>query len=137
MTPKRMSVLRVALVLAGATCLALGPLMIVWPSGWRWSPHHTHYEQMIVGIYITVGIFLIRASKDPLQHLSFIWFAVWMSVVHATIMAFQTFGAPEHRGHLVADVPALLLAAAALAYLTPRRQQLTPPTSPSAAELAR
>jgi hypothetical protein len=100
--------------------------MLVWPSGWRWSPHHAQYEQMMVGIYLTLGVFLIRASRDPLQHLSFIWFMVWSSIAHASIMAIQTLSAPDHRGHLVADVPALFLAAAVLSFLTPRRQRTIP-----------
>ena len=123
----RESALRVALVLLGAVCLALGPLMLVWPAGWRWTPHHAHYEQMIVGLYFTLGVFLIRASRDPLQHLSIIWFAVCSSIVHASIMAVQALTNPEHHAHLVADVPALLLAAAVLGLLTPRRQ---PPVVP-------
>ena len=120
------STLRIALALVGATCLALGPLMLVWPAGWRWSPHHAYYEQMMVGLYFTLGIFLIRASKDPLQHPSIIWFAVWSSIVHASIMTIQALTDPEHRGHLVADVPALFLAAAVLSFLLLRRQQPLP-----------
>ncbi len=123
MTTRRESALRIALVLVGAVCLALGPLMLVWPAGWRWSPHHTHYEQMMVGIYFTLGIFLIRASRDPSRHRSIIWFAVWSSIVHAGIMTLQALSAPEHRAHLLADVPALFLAAAVLGLLMPRRQR--------------
>jgi hypothetical protein len=123
----RESALRVALVVVGFICLALGPLMLFWPAGWRWSPHHAQYEQMIVGIYFTLGLFLVRASKDPSRHLSLIWFAVWSSVVHAGIMAIQAFTAPEHRGHLVADVPALLLAAAIFIVLTPRARRTPAP----------
>ena len=122
MTATRVAALRVALVLVGAICLALGPLMLVWPAGWRWSPHHANYEQMLVGIYFTLGIFLIRASKDPAQHRSISWFAVWSSVVHAGIMTIQALTDSEHRGHLVGDVPALLLAAAVFSVLMPRRQ---------------
>ena len=109
--------LRMALVLVGAICMALGPLMLFWPDGWRWSPHQTHYEQMLVGIYFVLGIFLIRAAKDPSQHRSLIWFTVWSSVVHGGVMTFQAFSAPQHRGHLIADVPALFLAAAMLGFL--------------------
>lgn len=127
MTAKRELALRIALVLVGVICLALGPLMLVWPEGWRWSPHHTHYEQMIVGIYFTLGIFLIRASKDPSRHRSIIWFAVWSSTVHAGIMTIQAVTDPEHRGHLFGDIPALFLAAAVFSLLMPRRQ---PPVSP-------
>jgi hypothetical protein len=109
--------LQIALVLIGATCLALGPLMLVWPSGWRWSPHHTHYEQMLAGIYFTLGIFLIRAAKDPMRHRSLIWFTVWSSVLHGGIMTVQALSAAEHRAHLLGDVPALFLAAGVLGFL--------------------
>ena len=122
MTPNRISALRIALVVLGAICLALGPLMLVWPAGWRWSPHHAHYEQMMVGIYFTLGIFLIRASKDPVQHLSLIWFMVWSSIVHAGIMAVQAINDGHEIGHLVGDVPALVLVAAVLWYLSPERR---------------
>jgi len=120
MANSRIAALRIALVVLGITCAALGPLMLVWPSGWRWSPHHSHYEQMMVGIYFTLGIFLLRAARDPLQHLSLIWFTVWSSIVHGCIMAVQAVSSPEHRSHLIADVPALLLAAAVLSALTTR-----------------
>ena len=133
MAATRESALRIALVLVGAICLALGPLMLVWPAGWRWSPHHAYYEQMMVGIYFTLGIFLIRASRDPVQHRSIIWFAMWSSVVHAGIMTIQALRTPEHRGHLVADVPALFLAAAVFIVLMPRRHRpVTPPPVHSA-----
>jgi len=42
---------------------------------------------MIVGIYATLGVFLILTARDPLAHLSLIWFTVWSSVVHSGIMA--------------------------------------------------
>jgi hypothetical protein len=32
---------------------------------------------MILGIYATLGVFLIIASRDPAAHWSLIWFAVW------------------------------------------------------------
>lgn len=120
MTP-RLQALRVALVVLAIVCIALGPLMLLWPAGWRWEPHQPHYEQMIVGIYFTLGVCLLLAARDPLRHLSLIWFTVWSSVVHGGIMAVQALSdAPEH-GHLLGDVPALFLAAAVLAALTPRR----------------
>ena len=52
---------------------------------------------------------------------SLLWFTVWSGVVHAGIMAVQSIVYPEHRGHLLGDVPALLLVAAVLAFLVPRR----------------
>jgi hypothetical protein len=114
-----------ALLLVGVIFIVgIYPLVIVWPSGWAWhtgqSYHLPHYLQMILGVYATLGVFLLFASRDPLAHLSLIWFTVWSSVVHAGIMAAQSLANPEHRGHLWGDVPALLIIAAVLAFLTPR-----------------
>jgi hypothetical protein len=116
--------LRVVLVLVGIIFLAgVYPLMIVWPSGWTWHTGHSDYPMMIVGIYATLGVFLILAARDPLAHLSLIWFTVWSSLVHGGIMALQSFERPENHGHLVGDVPALLIVAIVLGILTPRREQ--------------
>ncbi|MDM0112609.1 hypothetical protein QTI66_10655 [Variovorax sp. J22R133] len=116
----RLGFLRVALVVTGLTCLALYPLMVVWPSGWAWHAGHSDYPLMIAGIYATLGVFLLRAVRDPLAHLSLIWFTVWSSIVHGGIMAVQALTQPGQMGHLVGDVPALFIAALALAVLTPR-----------------
>jgi len=121
MNARRLRSLRIALVVIGCVCMSLGPLMLFWPSGWRWAPHQPRYEQMMVGLYFTLGLFLVVASRDPLRHLSLIWFAVASSVVHGAIMTFQALADSAEHGHLVADVPALLIAAAVLAALTPRR----------------
>jgi hypothetical protein len=123
--PDRTRYLRIALRLVGLTFIVgIYTLVIVWPSGWSWhtgqSHHLPHYLQMILGVYATLGVFLLIASRNPLAHLSLIWFTVWSSVVHAGIMAAQSLGNPEQRGHLWGDVPALLIVAAVLAVLTPR-----------------
>jgi hypothetical protein len=76
---------------------------------------------MIVGIYATLGIFLIWASREPEAHLSLIWFTVWSSIVHGAIMGVQAIVDPAERGHLLGDVPALFIVAVVLAALTPRR----------------
>jgi len=106
--------LRLALVVFGAIFLLVYPLAIVWPSGWAWhqgAPYESEYFMMIVGVYATLGVFLIRAAKDPKANASLIWFAVWSSIVHAAIMAVQSFNGAGHMGHLVGDVPALILVA--------------------------
>ena len=121
-TDTRIRYLRIALVAVGLIFIfALYPLvMILWPAGWRWEPNQPEYEQMILGVYATLGVFLILASRDPLRHRSLIWFTVWSSVVHAGIMAFQAFGNASEHGHLLGDVPALLVVALVLALLMPR-----------------
>ena len=116
----RLKYLRIVLILAGLSCLALYPLMLFWPSGWIWHVGHSDYPMMIVGIYATLGVFLILAARNPLANLSLIWFTVWSNVIHAVIMAVQAIIQPEQMGHLTGDVPALFIMAVALGILTPR-----------------
>jgi hypothetical protein len=119
----RLRFLRIALVVFGLIFLVgVYPLMMsLWPSGWRWQPNQPEYEQMILGVYATLGVFLLVASRNPLEHRSLIWFTVWSSLVHAGIMAVQAINMPAEHGHLFGDVPALILVAVVLAILMPRR----------------
>src|SRR5688500_10022026 len=74
--------LQAVLVVTALTALLLYPLMRLWPTGWAWTPGQHEYEQMIVGVYATLGVFLLWAARKPEAHLSLIWFTVWSSVVH-------------------------------------------------------
>jgi hypothetical protein len=117
----RVKYLRVALLLIGIVFVfGIYPLTIVWPSGWCWSQGRSYYLEMILGIYATLGVFLIIASRNPLAHRSLIWFTVWSSIVHGGIMAVQSILYRENIGHLWGDVSALFAVAAVLALLTPR-----------------
>jgi hypothetical protein len=80
---------------------------------------------MIIGVYATLGVFLLIASRSPNAHKSLIWFTVWSSVVHAVIMGVQGLTDMAERGHLVGDVPALILVAIILAVLMPRTATTT------------
>jgi len=117
----RRKYLQIALFVFGIVALLLYPLMLFWPSGWAWMPGQHEYEHMMVGIYATLGVFLIWASREPEAHLSLIWFAVWSSVVHGGIMAVLAIVDHSERGHFIGDVPALFIGAIVLAVLTPRR----------------
>ncbi|WP_299988447.1 DUF6632 domain-containing protein [uncultured Ruegeria sp.] len=121
--------LKVALVLFGTICFLIYPLAAIWPSGWVWhSGGGQHYFQMICGIYAVLGWFLIRASSAPQNHKSLIGFTIWSSIVHAVIMAIQVSHDHMEIGHLVGDIPALIIVAAVLWYLSPRVSE-TPRTS--------
>jgi uncharacterized protein DUF6632 len=117
----RLSWLRIVLIVVGITFIVgVYPLTMLWPSGWTWGQGHSHYLMMILGVYATLGVFLLMAARDPLRHASIIWFTVWSSVVHALIMAGQTMTDAAERGHLLGDVPVLLLVAIVLGALMPR-----------------
>jgi len=117
----RDQLLRIALIAFGITFLLILPLMAIWPSGWAWQPRQHEYEQMMAGIYATLGVFLLRASREPAAHLSLLWFTVWSSLVHGGIMAVQAIADPAEHGHLPGDVAGLFVVAAVLGILTPRR----------------
>lgn len=116
--------LKVALVVFGLIFIfGIYPLTVLWPSGWAWhGAGHNVYLQMIMGVYATLGVFLILAARNPEEHLSLIWFTVWSSIVHGAIMAVQAGYYPEHVGHLYGDVPALFIIAIVLGVLTPRKK---------------
>jgi hypothetical protein len=113
--------LGIALFLVGLIFIfGIYPLTIVWPSGWSWNTGQSEYLQMILGIYATLGVFLVIASRNPLAHRSLIWFTVWSSIVHGVIMAAQSMAKTQYMGHLSGDVLALFVVAIVLAVLTPR-----------------
>src|SRR5210317_204275 len=116
--------LQFSLVLIGSVFLLLYPLMQLWSSGWVWLPRQHEYEQMMIGVYATLGIFLIRAARRPEAHLSLIWFTFWSSLVHGIIMGTQAIIDPNERGHLIGDVAALFIAVVLLGWLTPRKRIL-------------
>lgn len=72
---------------------------------------------MIVGAYATLGVCLLIAARKREANLRFIWFVMWSSLVHAAIMAVQSFGHGHRMGHLLGDAPALPLVAVALGLL--------------------
>ena len=113
--------LRLALTVIGLIfTFAVYPLTLFWPSGWAWHSGQSEYLTMIIGIYATLGVFLLLASRDPLQHRSLIWFTVWSSLVHGGIMAVQALSDREHISHLYGDVLGLFVVAGVLAWLMPR-----------------
>jgi hypothetical protein len=76
----RLLFLRIALVVIGLTFIfGIYTLGILWPSGWVWGQGYSHYLMMIMGVYATLGVFLLIASRNPYAHKSLIWFTVWSS----------------------------------------------------------
>src|SRR5215471_14987873 len=120
----RERVLKAVLVVVGLIFVfAVFPLMMyLWPAGWRWQPNQPEYEQMILGVYATLGIFLLLASRNPSAHRSLIAFTAWSSLVHAGIMTVQAFQNAGERGHLLGDIPALVIVGVALLALAPAKQ---------------
>src|SRR5256884_7299398 len=79
--------LRVVLVLVGLLFLAgVYPLMM---SLWQQKQQDT--EPMMLSVYVTLGIFLLLAARNPSANRSLIAFTAWSSIAHAAVMAVRSF----------------------------------------------
>ena len=56
---------------------------------------------MMLSVYVTLGIFLLLAARDPSANRSLIAFTAWSSLAHAALMAFQAFHNLIARGELI------------------------------------
>ena len=92
----------------------------IFTSGWTWEPRQPEYEQMIIGVYAVLGVFLLIAARNPQEHRSLILFTIWSSVVHGAIMLVQALVDDGERANLVGDIPALFLVAIVLWWLLPK-----------------
>ncbi len=117
----RLRALRASLIIIGLLFVfGLTAMISFAPAFWAWQPRQHEYEQMILGFYAVLGLFLLRAVGNPLRHRSLIWFTVWSSIVHAAVMVVHAIRDPVDRGHLVGEVPVLLVVAFVLAALIPK-----------------
>ena len=96
------------------------PLMLVWPSGWVWQPNQPEYQWMILGVYATLGVFVVMAARNPSEHRSLILFTAWSSIVHAVVMLVEAIQDPSEHGHLVGDIPILAVVGILLLIFAPK-----------------
>ena len=81
---RRERALKVVLVLLGLLfCAAAYPLV-------RMAKEEPALA-MMMSLYVTLGIFLLLASRNPSAHRSLIAFAAWSSFAHARVMAVQAY----------------------------------------------
>jgi hypothetical protein len=79
---RRERVLKIVLVVVGLLfCAAIYPLILM--------AKQDPALAMMMSLYTTLGIFLLRASRNPSAHRSLIAFAAWSSFAHAAVMSFQ------------------------------------------------
>ncbi|SRR5581483_10323195 len=95
-TMNRERALKVVLVVVGLLFVAFAYPLV--------QRNQSELLQMFVGVYATLGVFLLIASRNPALHRSLIAFAAWSSLVHAAIMAVQSLNNVSERGHLLAGV---------------------------------
>lgn len=80
---------------------------------------------MMFSLYVTLGVFLLLAIRNPSGSRSLIAFTAWSSFVHAAVMGTQAWLRIVARGELI-GVAVLVIIGAALLGLAPAKQPLEP-----------
>ena len=75
---------------------------------------------MMLSLYVTLGIFLLLAIRDPSTNRTLIAFTAWSSLAHAAIMGLQAWLGMVDRGELI-GVAILFVIWLALLVLAPTR----------------
>jgi hypothetical protein len=106
--------LKIVLALVGLLFLALVyPLAIFM----RQEPALS----MMLSLYVTLGVFLLLAIRNPLASRSLIAFTAWSSFAHAAVMGTQALRNMISRGELI-GVAVLVIIGVALIALAPAKQ---------------
>ena len=96
--------LQVVLVLVGLFFLAGFYFLTISLWHAKWLTQQSETEPMFISVYITLGIFLLMAARNPSANCSVIAFAAWSSLAHAAVMAVQAFQTPSGRGGFLGAV---------------------------------
>jgi tryptophan-rich sensory protein len=108
--------LKVVLVLVGLLFLAgIYPLIVFGRQG--------PAVAMMLSVYVTLGIFLLLAVRNPSANRSLIAFTAWSSFAHAAVMAVQAYQKLIERGELL-GVAVLVVIGLALIALAPAKQSV-------------
>lgn len=78
---------------------------------------------MMLSLYVTLGVFLLLAVRDPAEHRSLIAFTAWSSLAHAAVMGAQAWLNIVQRGELI-GVAVLILIGLVLIAFAPARKRL-------------
>jgi hypothetical protein len=73
---------------------------------------------MMLSLYVALGIFLLIAARNPSANRSLIAFAAWSCFAHAAVMAVTAFSKGAYRG----GVAVLVIIGVALVVLAPAKQ---------------
>jgi hypothetical protein len=108
--------LKVVLVLVGLIFVALAYPMVVLSQD--------QALQMMLSVYVTLGIFLLLAARNPSAYRSVIAFAAWSSIAHAILMGAQAYYDVAQRMHFLIGDLALVIIGVALIALSPAKQKM-------------
>ena len=118
---RRERALKVVLVVVGLIFIAgIYPLITSVRDGWRANKEDP--LPMGISLYVTQGIFLLLAARDPLANRGVITFAAWLNIAHAGVMTVMTIHLPNERQDLLVASAVFGAIGAVLITLPPRTQ---------------
>ena len=113
--------LKVVLVLVGLLFSAgIYPVVTSVRSGWEANKEDA--LPMMLSLYVTLGIFLLLAARNPSANRSVIAFAAWSSFAHAAVMAVMGVRLASERGGLLMAAAVFSVIGLALIALAPAKQ---------------
>ena len=117
----REKALKILLVLLGLLFVAgIYPLVTSVRSGWQ--ANREDALPMMLSLYVTLGIFLLVAARNPSANRSVIAFAAWSSFAHGAVMAVMAVHLASERGGLLIAAAVFGVIGAALIVLAPAKQ---------------
>ncbi|WKD51718.1 DUF6632 domain-containing protein [Microbulbifer spongiae] len=118
----RVKYLRIALIIIGIFRIIGTYPMMSWarPLEWGWMSPYTEYKLVILSVYITLGIFLIRASNNLFANLGLIWFTIFLHFISATVLTILEVSGQSSQADLIGVISMQYLIAGVLWYLMPR-----------------
>ena len=81
---------------------------------------------MMMNLYVTLGIFLIMAARNPSANRSLIAFTAWSSFAHAAVMSFQAFRNLIAHGELIGSAVLVIIGVTLLALAPAKWKQESP-----------
>ena len=88
-----------------------------------WHENQSMYtEVMMLSVYVTLGIFLLLATRTPSANRSLIAFTAWSSFAHAAVMVVMAVQKADEREELLIAVGVLIVVGVALIVLAPAKQ---------------
>jgi len=110
----REQALKIVLALVGVLFLALVYPMAIFV---RQDPSLS----MMFSLYVTLGVFLLLAIRDPLANRSLIAFTAWSSFAHAAVMGSQALRNIVARGELIGAAVLVAIGVALIALAPAKR----------------
>lgn len=109
--------LKLVLILVGLLFVAgLYPILSSVRNASPWGG-----DEMMLSLYVTLGVFLLMAVRNPSAHRSLIAFAAWSSFAHASVMTYMATQMPNDRRELLIASGVLAVIGVVLIALAPAK----------------